>query len=143
MNFRVIAAVLLAALLGLLLYMAGEMDERYQQKMLVYESESAKLAEYEQQLTQLDAQVQELLQKQAALEAEAEELSCTAEELEAQCAALEAEKPVLLAEIQQIEAELKMLRETTDETSDDAYYLEVYDALTEGLETVKGYLTGN
>lgn len=143
MKFRIFAALLLVVLLTGLLLMAWHLDERYQSKLEKYNMEFAQLTEYEAEVAALEECVQQLLQKQAALEAKAAELTGTAEVLEAQRFALEDEKLNLLAEIQQIEAELAAIRESTDQDSEEAYYLEVYDALTKGLETVKGYLSGN
>lgn len=143
MKFRIFAALLLAALLAGLLFMARNLDERYRMKLEIYEAESAQLAEYEARVAALEDDVQQLVKRQAEHEARAAELTGQAEEMEAQRAALEAEKPELLAEIERIEAELAALRATTDQDSDEAYYLEVYDALTKGLETVKGYLSDN
>ena len=56
---------------------------------------------------------------------------------------LEKEKEELAAEAQQLQESLDLLRSGQAEDSDEAYYLEVYDELTEGLNKVKEYLAGH
>lgn len=141
MKFRIIAALVLALLLALLLFMARNMDVQYESKLEKYETESAQLTQMEERVTALEAQVQQLLQRQAEHEAEAERLTSQAQQAKTRQAELEEEKQALLEEIRQIEGELAALRDSQDENSDEAYYLEVYDALTKGLEAVKGYLS--
>jgi len=143
MKFRIVAALVLALILAGLVYMAGELKQSFMLKQEEYNRDCAILATHEAELGELEHRVQTLLDEVARQEAMAAELTNSAEVLETEKETLEEEKAALAEEIEEIEAQLQQLRETTDKDSDEAYYLEVYDALTEGLEKVKGYLAGN
>ena len=68
-------------------------------------------------------------------------------ELDALRAELEATKIVrdkLQTQLEQSAADIETTRQKLEaEKSDQSYYLEVYNALTEGLNKVKGYIAGN
>ena len=50
----------------------------------------------------------------------------------------------LTEELEQIRTDLEALHtKQQGEDSDQSYYYEVYNALTEGLNDIKGYISGN
>ena len=137
MKRSVIVCVLLAVLLVGALLLSAQLKNSYRQALEQYETEYA----------QLSAQRREVEDRQAELDAllalETEKAAKTAE-LEAQAQMLEEKKAELTAEIEDLAAALDAVRqESGSEDDDKSYYLEVYDALTEGLDKVKEYLAGD
>lgn len=123
-------AVLLTGALTAAVFLHGS----YAQALTQYESQYAQLAAQQQMLEEKQSELNALL----ALE---EEKAAQAAQLDADAAILEAEKDALIAEINSLYADLEILRHNTqDPNNDQSYYLEVYDALTEGLNKVKQYL---
>ena len=54
------------------------------------------------------------------------------------------EKMELETLVHQVETDLEALKQKLrNEDTDQSYFLEVYDALTKGLNDVKGYISGN
>lgn len=137
MRQRLVVGAVLAAMLTGLLMLSVYMMDSHQKAMDIYyaqcaelEQRTAELEEKEQQLEQLQAEEAALLEK--------------VDEMTAQAETLEKEKTALLTETEQILSSIDSIRQNLQgEDSDQSYYLEVYDALTEGLNKVKGYIAGN
>lgn len=142
MKARLIAAAVLVVALVALLITAGNLKETHHQMLTVYEEEYQKLesraAEIAQKQVFLDQQMAAVKEKQDAAQRE----EAAIRELEEQLQELQTQKEQLLADIEGLEQALEGIRNQQEE-SDESYYLEVYDALTEGLNKVKGYLAGN
>lgn len=106
---------------------------------------------YNRQCQMLEQQAQKIAEKEAELETliQRYELGLTegAAEIQAlqkELGAVQAEKNDLQAQLDQIAADIENTRlQLENEDSDQSYYLEVYNALTEGLNKVKGYIAGN
>ena len=116
------------------------------------------MQEQEQRQTEYNRQVQLLKEQEQILAAKEAELNVLVlryeqgmtegvAELDALRAELEATKIVrdkLLTQLDQSAADIETTRQKLEaEESDQSYYLEVYNALTEGLNKVKGYIAGN
>ena len=116
------------------------------------------MQEQEQRQTEYNRQVQLLKEQEEILAAKEAELNVLVlryeqgmtegvAELDALRAELEATKIVrdkLLTQLDQSAADIETTRQKLEaEESDQSYYLEVYNALTEGLNKVKGYIAGN
>ena len=57
---------------------------------------------------------------------------------------MEEQKAELETLVQQVEADLEALKQKLrNEDTDQSYFFEVYNALTKGLNDVKGYISGN
>lgn len=137
MRKRLVIGVVLALLLVGVLIVSVHLQETERQTMQTYQTQ---LAHLEQRAAELEAKEQKLEKLAAEAERRTEEMdsiTARAEELKAEKAALLAETEQLLAEFDTVRQQLK------DGDSDQSYYLEVYDALTEGINKVKGYIAGN
>ena len=116
--------------------------------VMLIQSHNQRQDEYEHQIQLLKEQKQKLAEKEAELDVLVlryeQGLTEGAAELEALRAELEATKTVrdkLQAQLEQSAADIEATREKLKaEESDQSYYLEVYNALTEGLNKVKGYI---
>ena len=115
------------------------------------------MQEQEQRQTEYNRQVQLLKEQEQILAAKEAELNVLVlryeqgmtegvAELDALRAELEATKIVrdkLLTQLDQSAVDIETTRQKLEaEESDQSYYLEVYNALTEGLNKVKGYIAG-
>lgn len=133
----VFTALLALLLVGAMLFSVMLMQERNQ-----------RVAEYNHQVQLLKEQEQKLADKEAELNAlklrYEQGQTEGAAQLEALRAELEAQKAVrdrLQSQLDQSNLDLDATREQLkNEESDQSYYLEVYNALTEGLNKVKGYI---
>ena len=138
MKIRVIAAIVLAAMVGGLFWLSMEKREQYRQELAVYE-EAAQKMERQALLVQ---------EKQARLDALTTE---KADRLAADAKALAQEAALLEQEILTLQGEIETLQGTLDQLSGEAqakqeekdYLDQVYQALQEGYEKVKGYIAGN
>ena len=138
MKIRVIAAIVLAAMVGGLFWLSMGKREQYRQELAVYE-EAAQKMERQALLVQ---------EKQARLDALTTE---KADRLTADAKALEQETAQLEQDILTLQGEIEALQGTLDELSGEAqakqeeknYLDQVYQALQEGYEKVKGYIAGN
>ena len=118
--------------------------------MLMQEQEQRQ-AEYNRQVQMLKEQEQKLAAKEAELNVLVlryeQGMTEGVAELDALRAELEATKIVrdkLQTQLEQSAADIETTRQKLEaEESDQSYYLEVYNALTEGLNKVKGYIAGN
>lgn len=117
--------------------------------VLLIQNRNERVAEYNRQVQLLQEQEQKLAEKQAELDALVlryeQGMTDGQAELEALSAELEALEIVrnkLQAQLDQSNLDLEAKREQLkNEESDQSYYLEVYNALTEGLNKVKGYIS--
>lgn len=136
----VVTAFLAAVLTGLMVlsvYLMDARDQRqevYRQQCQLLEQQEAKLSEKEQELNAL-IQRYESGQTDGAAELA---------ELQQQLTELEAQRDDLRAQLKQAVLDVEAMRQQLAEgDGDQSYYLEVYNALTEGLNKVKGYIAGN
>ena len=136
-----ILAAMLVGMLGLSAYLTNAQNRKEQNALA-----DALLMEQrmEQQLAELEAQEVELSRLLDEMEAEKirrqEELAAAQQQL----AALQSEKETLQTQLAELPGQLEAMRQQLQGgEGDESYYLEVYDALTEGYEKVKSYLAGN
>lgn len=132
--FTTLLALLLAGLMVfsvMLIQSHNQRQDEYEHRVQLLKEQKQKLAEKEAELDVLVLRYEQGLTEGAA-------------ELEALRAELEATKTVrdkLQAQLEQSAADIEATREKLKaEESDQSYYLEVYNALTEGLNKVKGYI---
>lgn len=143
MKLRLIAAVLLVAALFGLLTLAGHLRDRHDQTLEQYRSETAMLEQRAAELAEKQAELEKLMKEESEKQEYVSQMNEKIRELTQQVQQLEKEKEELAAEAQQLQESLDLLRSGQAEDSDEAYYLEVYDELTEGLNKVKEYLAGH
>ena len=143
MKLRLIAAVLLVAALFGLLTLAGHLRDRHDQTLEQYRGETAMLEQRAAELAEKQAELEKLMQEESEKQEYVSQMNEKIRELNQQVQQLEKEKEELAAEAQQLQESLDLLRSGQAEDSDEAYYLEVYDELTEGLNKVKEYLAGH
>lgn len=134
----VFTTLLALVLVGLMLF-----------SVMLIQNRNERVAEYNRQVQLLNEQEQKLAEKEAELNVLVlryeQGLTDGTAQLEALRAELEAQKAVrdkLQAQLEQSNLDLEAKREQLkNEESDQSYYLEVYNALTEGLNKVKGYIS--
>ena len=138
-KYLVVTVLLSAVLMGLMLLCAKSVIQtdavqvEIQSQSLQIESKKEQLVQKEQELEQLTAQ----LKKDPEADQEWIRLQEEVQQMEAQKADLE-------AQVQQVGAELEALKQKLrNEDTDQSYFFEVYNALTKGLNDVKGYISGN
>ena len=134
----VFTALLALLLVGAMLFSVMLMQER-NQRVAEYNHQVQLLKEQEQKLSDKEAELNALILRYEQGQTEG------AAQLEALRAELEAQKAVrdrLQSQLDQSNLDLDATREQLkNEESDQSYYLEVYNALTEGLNKVKGYIS--
>ena len=138
MKIRVIAAIVLAAVVGGLFWLSMEKREEYQ----------VKLTAYEEAVEKMEQQTILVQEKQARLDAltteKADRLAADAKALEQETAQLEQEILTLQGEIETLQGTLDQLSGEAQAKQEEKDYLDqVYQALQEGYEKVKGYIAGN
>ena len=138
MKLRMIAAVLLLAVIAGALWAAGTLREQAVAVRENYTEREQELAALNDRVTQLQQTLEGLSTSDAdARQAQAEQLNREAEELYAQLEQLRIE----------IETMKTYLEENQDAVADaqaELTYLQgVYDELEEGLAKVEGYIAGN
>ncbi len=134
----VFTTLLALVLVGLMLF-----------SVMLIQNRNQRVAEYNHQIQLLKEQEQKLAEKEEELNVlvlrHEQGLTAGTAELEALRAELEALKTVrdkLQSQLEQSELDIETTREKLkNEESDQSYYLEVYNALTEGLNKVKGYIS--
>ena len=134
----VFTTLLALVLVGLMLF-----------SVMLIQNRNQRVAEYNHQIQLLKEQEQKLAEKEEELNVlvlrHEQGLTAGTAELEALHAELEALKTVrdkLQSQLEQSELDIETTREKLkNEESDQSYYLEVYNALTEGLNKVKGYIS--
>lgn len=143
MKIKLIAMVLLAAALAALVIYAGNLKDDYQQTLENYQSECVALEAKAQELAEKQAHLEQLLEQEAEQQIYEADLKVSIEQLQQQLQQIEDEKTQVKADTEKLLQEIADIRADQTGESDEAYYLEVYDALTEGLNKVKEYLAGN
>lgn len=138
MKIRIVAAIVLAAVVCGLFWLSMEKREEYQLKLSAYE-EAAQKMEQQALLVQ---------EKQAQLEAltteKADRFATDAKALEQETAQLEQDILTLQGEIETLQGMLDELSGEAQAKQEEKDYLDqVYQALQEGYEKVKGYIAGN
>jgi len=137
----IVTAFLAAMLAGALMLSVYLMEEKADRQSL-YLQQTQLLQQQEAELEKKEAKLQELVQRyengQTDGAAQLEQLRQELEELQIQ-------RDDLRAQLEQATADVETLLQQleNDKESDQSYYLEVYNALKEGLEKVKGYIAGN
>ena len=119
--------------------------------VMLIQNRNQRVAEYNRQVQLLKEQEQTLAQKETELsilllryEQGLTEGTAELEALQAELEALKVVRDKLQTQVDQSVLDLEAIREKLkNEESDQSYYLEVYNALTEGLNKVKGYIAGN
>ena len=141
---RLVVGAALALVLTLLMIMLAYLSGAYRQVMDAYAVQTAMLQEREQQVQEKEAELAALKAEHDALVTKVENRRAAAEAGLAKADEMEREKEALMQQTEQILAEIEAKRqELAAAGGDESYYLEVYNALTEGLEKVKEYLAGN
>ena len=136
--FTLFLSVMLTGAMVFSVYLMEQKADREE----LYKEQTQILQQQEAQLAEKEAQFLELVQQ---YENGRTEGVVQLEQLRQDLKDLEAEREELRNLLVQATADVQALRQQleTDEESDQSYYLEVYNALKEGLEKVKGYITGN
>jgi chromosome segregation ATPase len=136
----IITTILAAMLVGVLMFSVYLMEQK-EERMELYHQQMQMLEEQAAKLDVKEAQLNELVQRYENGQTDgAAELAAMKTELET----LQAEKQELQLQLEQAIADVQAMRQQLEnEDSDQSYYLEVYNALTEGLNKVKGYIAGN
>ena len=143
MKLRIIVAVVLVLALAGLLVFSGQLRGNYRQAQEQYEHEYAQLEARGAELAAKEAELVGLTEAGGKKQDELNRMEQELEELTRQLLEAENEQTALTEQIMELNEALETLRNAEGEISDEAYYLEVYDALAEGLEKVKEYLAGN
>ena len=117
--------------------------------VMLIQNRNQRVAEYNRQIQLLKEQEQKLADKEAELnvlvvryEQGLTEGNVELEALRAELEALKTVRDKLQIQLEQSALDIEATREKLkNEESDQSYYLEVYNALTEGLNKVKGYIS--
>ena len=136
----IITTILAAMLVGVLMFSVYLMEQN-EERMELYHRQMQMLEEQAAKLDVKEAQLNELVQRYENGQTDgAAELAAMKTELET----LQAEKQELQLQLEQAIADVQAMRQQLEnEDSDQSYYFEVYNALTKGLNDVKGYISGN
>ena len=134
----VFTTLLALVLVGLMLF-----------SVMLIQNRNQRVEEYNRQVQLLKEQEQKLEDKEAELnvlvlryEQGLTEGTAELEALRAELAALKTVRDKLQTQLEQSALEIEATREKLkNEESDQSYYLEVYNALTEGLNKVKSYIS--
>ena len=137
----IVTAILAAMLTGVLLFAAHLMEEKAERQAL-YLQQTQILQQQEAELEKKEAKLQELVTRYENGQTDG---AAELEQLRQELAALQSDRDDMKAQLEQATADVEALRQQleNDKESDQSYYLEVYNALKEGLEKVKGYIAGN
>ena len=138
MKQRIILAVLLIAIICECGWLAMMKQSELEQAKLHYEQVTAEIA-------RRTGELEQLAQELDALNAELEEIKAgEMADLQQQIDAMETRKAEFQAQIESMKLAIEEGKQNPkEEINDYSYYEEVYNALEEGLEKVKGYLAGN
>lgn len=134
----IFTTLLALVLVGLMLFTVVLIQE-HNQREAEYDRQVQLLKEQEQKLAEKEAELKvlELRYEQGMTDGKAK-----LEELRAELEATKTVRDKLQAQLDQSVADIEATRERLkNEESDQSYYLEVYNALTEGLNKVKGYIS--
>ena len=138
MKLRIIAAVLLVAVIAGAIWGAGILREQMTLAQETYEAQVLQLAELDDQAAQLQKTLDGMSLDDALKHQEqADQLLREAEDLAAQL-------ETLRQEIEQMKTYLEENQAAIAEAEEEMTYLQgVYDELKEGLAKVEGYISGN
>lgn len=138
MKQRIILAVLLIAIICECGWLAMMKHSELEQAQMYYEQGAAEIARRTKELEELEDKLNALnVQFEAMKDAEMAVLQRQIDEMEAQ-------KTDILAQIESMKLAIEEGKlNPKEEINDYSYYEEVYNALKEGLEKVKGYIAGN
>ena len=140
MKKGLILTVLLAAILVGSMAFAAYLMQQQNLAQQEYEQQTRLLEQHAQKIAAKEAELKELTQR---YEQGLTEGSLKIQELQNNLKEVQAEKDALQLQLDQIAADVESTRlQLENENSDQSYYLEVYNALTEGLNKVKGYIAG-
>ena len=142
MRKGLIVTLLLAAMLAGGLMFAVSLMEQQNQRQEIYRQQTQQLQQQTAKLNEKEAELNALIQRYENGQTDG---AAQLAQLEEELAALEAQREELRVQLEQATADVDaMLQQLeNDKDSDQSYYLEVYNALKEGLEKVKGYIAGN
>lgn len=138
MKLRIIAAVLLLAVIAGALWGMGQLRTQYADAQALNATLSAQLQELDGQAKELEQAISALNTDKAQAQLDqAEELMAQAEELKHQIA-------VLQTAMEEMQTYLEENQDAIAEAEAELTYLQgVYDELKEGLSQVEGYIAGN
>ena len=138
-KYLIVTVLLSAVLMGLMLFSAKSFTQM-----------DAVQAEIQSQSRQLEIKKEQLEQKEQELALLIAQLERGPGEdrewirLQEEVQQMEAQKADLEAQVQQAGTNLEELKQKLrNEDTDQSYFFEVYNALTKGLNDVKGYISGN
>ena len=138
-KYLIVTVLLSAVLMGLMLFSAKSFTQM-----------DAVQAEIQSQSRQLESKKEQLEQKEQELALLIAQLERGPGEdrewirLQEEVQQMEAQKADLEAQVQQAGTNLEELKQKLrNEDTDQSYFFEVYNALTKGLNDVKGYISGN
>lgn len=138
MKLRIIIGLLLAALICELVWLSGMLQEEYDAAMADYRQQSVLI---EERTLEVDALQQEL---DALNTDEADALEAQAKQMEEQAAQMDAQLDTIRAQTEELNATVEEKQPEFEEIEEDYnYFMGVYKELEEGLEKVKGYISGN
>ena len=133
----VFTTLLALVLVGLMLFSVMLIQNR-NQRVEEYNRQVQLLKEQEQKLADKEAELNALILRYEQGQTEG---AAQLKELRAELEAQKAVRDRLQSQLDQSNLDLDATREQLkNEESDQSYYLEVYNALTEGLNKVKGYI---
>lgn len=137
----IVTAILAAMLTGVLIFAAHLIEEKAERQEL-YLQQTQLLQQQEAELEKKEAKLQELVTRYENGQTDG---AAELEQLRQELAELQADRDEMKVQLEQATADVEALRQqlAEDKESDQSYYLEVYNALKEGLEKVKGYIAGN
>lgn len=142
MKKGLIFTLILAALLTGTMVCSAYLMEQKADRQELYRQQTQLLQEQEAQLQEKEAKLQELVLRYENGQTEG---VAQLEQMRQDLETLQAEREELRIQLAQATADVEALRQQleNDEESDQSYYLEVYNALKEGLKKVEGYIAGN
>ena len=137
----IFTAILAAVLTGTMVFSAYLMEKKTDAEEL-YRQQTQVLQQQEAELKEKEAQLQELVQRYEQGQTDG---TVQLEQLRQNLQTLQAEREQLRTQLAQATADVEAMRQQleNDKESDQSYYLEVYNALKEGLQKVEGYIAGN
>ena len=138
MKLRIIAAVVLLAVIAAALGGAWLLQQQLTQSQARYEDQTRQLQELSEQAQKLQADLDglnlDLVQER---QSQADDLTRQARDLEEQMQSLR-------TEMEELNAFLEENQEAAAQIQEEMEFLQgVYDALEEGLKKVEGYIAGN
>lgn len=138
-KYLIVTVLLSAVLMGLMLFGAKSFTQMDAVQAEI-QSQSRQLEIKKEQLEQKEQELARLIAQLERGPGEDQEWIRLQEEVQQ----MEAQKADLEAQVQKVGADLEELKQKLqNEDTDQSYFFEVYNALTKGLNDVKGYISGN